>query len=380
MKVRKPRKRRHRPNAYYGSVYGTGNRKRFSRKLKVGLYVLAVFIFGLMVCVAAIGMGSAVKARTELFIPTGASYGQVQDSLRASGNVQMFKFEFLSRVKGYPEAVKPGRYVLDRGITALAVVDKLRAGDQDEVRITFNKIRDIGQLAAIVSKRIEVDSASIAEVLRDSVFLSRFSYAFEDADSATRLALQVNPGNVLGCFIPNTYYCFWDTDAETFFKRMYWELNDFWDGERRAMADSMKMNRLEIIALASIVEEETNKKDERADIASVYLNRLRRRMLLQADPTVKYAVGDFGLKRILKEHLAVESPYNTYKERGLPPGPICTPSISSIDAVLENKQTKYLYFCAKPDFSGCHVFATSYARHLANARAYQRELNKLGVK
>ena len=348
--------------------------------MKVGLYVLAVFIFGLMVCVAAIGMGSAVKARTELFIPTGASYAQVQDSLRASGNVQMFKFEFLSRVKGYPEAVKPGRYVLDRGITALAVVDKLRAGDQDEVRITLNKIRDIGQLAAIVSKRIEADSASIAEVLRDSIFLSRFSYAFEDADSATRSALQVNPGNVLGCFIPNTYYCFWDTDAETFFKRMYWELNDFWDGERRVMADSMKMNRLEIIALASIVEEETNKKDERADIASVYLNRLRRRMLLQADPTVKYAVGDFGLKRILKEHLAVESPYNTYKERGLPPGPICTPSISSIDAVLENKQTKYLYFCAKPDFSGCHVFATSYARHLANARAYQRELNKLGVK
>lgn len=380
MKVRKPRRRRRHSNTYYGSAYGRRTRKRFSKRLKVGLYVLAVFIFGLMVCVATIGLGSAVKARTTLFIPTGAGYAQVQDSLRSSGNVQMFKFEVLSRIKGYPETVQPGRYVLDRGVTALAVVNKLRAGDQDEVRITFNKIRSVSQLAGIVSKRIEADSVSIVRVLSDSAFLSRFSYAFEGADSAMEAALRVNPGNVLGCFIPNTYYCYWDTDAEEFFKRMYWELNDFWEGERRAKADSMDMDRLEIISLASIVEEETNKKDERADIASVYLNRLRRRMLLQADPTVKYAVGDFGLKRILREHLAVESPYNTYKERGLPPGPICTPSISSIDAVLENKQTKYLYFCAKPDFSGYHVFATSYARHLANARAYQRELNKLGVK
>ena len=125
MKVRKPRRRRHRSNTYYGSAYGTGKRKRFSRRLKVGLYVLAVFIFGLMVCVATIGLGSAVKARTILFIPTGAGYAQVQDSLRASGNVQMLKFEVLSRIKGYPETVKPGRYVLDRGVTALAVVNKL---------------------------------------------------------------------------------------------------------------------------------------------------------------------------------------------------------------------------------------------------------------
>ncbi len=375
MQVRKPRKRR-KTHAYAAA----SGRKHFSRKLKAGLYLLAVFIFGLMVCAASIGMGSAVKARTEVFIPTGATYAQVQDSLRSSGNIRMFKFEILSRIKGYPDWVRPGRYVIPADVTASTVVNKLRSGDQDEVRVTFNKVRTVEQLAGIVSKRIEADSASLVAVLSDTLYLSRFTYAFKDADSLQKEALRVTPENVLACFVPDTYHLYWNTDAEAFFRRMYWEFERFWNERRQKEADSLGMNRLEIISLASIVEEETNQKDERPDIASVYLNRLRRGMLLQADPTVKYAVGDFGLRRILKEHLQTDSPYNTYKYKGLPPGPICTPSISSIDAVLENKQTKYLYFCAKADFSGYHDFASSYFKHLANARAYQRALDERGIR
>ncbi len=346
------------------------------------LYAAAVCVFALMVAVASVGMGSAVKKRTEIFVPTGATYAQVQDSLRHSGGVKMCKFEIISRLKGYPVCVKPGRYVLQRGSTALTVVNKMRAGLQDEIRLTFGKVRTPQALAGIVSRQIEADSVSILRLLGDEAFLGRFWFAgqeIEDEDDGFD-TLRVDPCNVMACFIPDTYYCFWNMDAKGFFARMFHEQDRFWNAFRRGQARAMGLNRVQVITLASIVEEETLDKAERPDIASVYLNRYRRKMPLQADPTVKFAVGDFTLRRILKEHLKAESPYNTYCRRGLPPGPICTPSVSSIDAVLQNKQTKYLYFCAKADFSGSHSFAETYAGHLANARAYRRELDKMGIK
>ena len=375
MQVRKPRKRR-KTHAYAAA----SGRKHFSRKLKAGLYLLAVFIFGLMVCAASIGMGSAVKARTEVFIPTGATYAQVQDSLRSSGNIRMFKFEILSRIKGYPDWVRPGRYVIPADVTASTVVNKLRSGDQDEVRVTFNKVRTVEQLAGIVSKRIEADSASLVAVLSDTLYLSRFTYAFKDADSLQKEALRVTPENVLACFVPDTYHLYWNTDAEAFFRRMYWEFERFWNERRQKEADSLGMNRLEIISLASIVEEETNQKDERPDIASVYLNRLRRGIPLQADPTVKYAMQDFGLRRILYKHLKYPSPYNTYINKGLPPSPICMPGKNAIEAVLDFEEHDYLYFCARPTFDGYHNFARTLREHNANARAYSAELNRRNIR
>ncbi|MEG2666656.1 MAG: endolytic transglycosylase MltG, partial [Bacteroidales bacterium] len=181
-------------------------------------------------------------------------------------------------------------------------------------------------------------------------------------------------------FVPNTYYVFWNLSAEDLLKRMYKEQDKFWTTTRKEKAKKMGLNRIQVMTMASIVEQETEDKKEKADIASVYLNRLRKGMLLQADPTVKFAIGDFGLKRILQEHLQSTTPFNTYTYKGLPPGPICTPSSYSIDAVLQNKQTPYFYFCAKEDFSGTHAFAATYAQHQANAKAYHRALDQKAIK
>ena len=343
--------------------------------------MIAIGIFSLMVLVASVGLGSAVKKRTEIFIPTGATYAQVEDSLRRGGGVKMYKFAIIAYLKGYPSSVKPGRYVLQRGATAMSVVNRLRIGQQDQIKLTFNKVRSVAELAGIVSRQIEADSASIVQLLENDGFLSQFTYNAQETDSRENVArLPFTSQNVLSCFIPNTYYCFWNMDAEKFFMRMYREQDHFWNAFRCGQANALQLNRVQIITLASIVEEESQKKDERPDIASVYLNRYRKGMRLQADPTVKYAVGDFSIRRILKEHLQTDSPYNTYIYKGLPPGPICTPSVSSIDAVLQNKSTDYLYFCAKADFSGCHSFARSYQEHLANARSYQKELNGRGIR
>ncbi|MDE6494017.1 MAG: endolytic transglycosylase MltG [Bacteroidales bacterium] len=349
--------------------------------MKIFLYLLAVGIFALMLLVASVGLGSAVGNRTEIYIPTGASYAQVEKTLRQSGNIKMYKFEIIARLKRYPSCVRPGRYVLQRGATAMSVVNKLRSGSQDEIRLTFNKVRSIPELAGIVAKQIEADSASIVQLLENEEFLSNFSYRVQEVDARTAVSdIPLTSQTVLSCFIPNTYYCFWNMDAEDFFRRMYREQNNFWNDFRCGQANAAGLNRVEVMTLASIVEEESQKKDEKADIASVYLNRYRKGMPLQADPTIKKSVCDWNLKRILKEHLSVDSPYNTYLYKGLPPGPICTPTLSSIEAVLQNKKTDYLYFCAKPDFSGYHAFAKTYGEHLKNARAYQKELNGMGVR
>lgn len=357
-------------------------KKKFSKKLKYGLYFIAVCIFALMVLVTSVGLGSAVKSRTEVFIPSHATYSQVQDSLRQSGHINMFKFEIISRIKRYPKCVKPGRYVFQRGATASTVVNKLRMGRQDEIRLVLRKVRTPEALAGVVSKQIEADSLSIIEMLGDEQFLSEFFFRKKECENPDEDfdTLPITPQNIMACFIPDTYYCFWNMDARSFFKRMFYEQNRFWNAFRRGQARAIGLNRVQVSTLASIVEEETLKTDERPDVASVYLNRYRKGMALQADPTVKFALGDFGLRRILKEHLRTDSPYNTYLYRGLPPGPICTPSASSIDAVLQNKPTKYLYFCAKSDFSGYHTFAETYSQHINNARAYQRELNKMGIR
>jgi UPF0755 protein len=186
----------------------------------------------------------------------------------------------------------------------------------------------------------------------------------------------LNNKTIFTIFIANTYIFNWNTSAEQFFERMYKESEKFWNGNRTKKLKELNFSRLNAITLASIVEMESYRKNERPIIAGVYLNRLKKDMLLQADPTVIFAVGDFTIKRVLKKHLEFDSPYNTYKYSGLPPGPICIPSISSIDAVLDYDKNNYIYFCAKEDFSGYHNFATTFAQHINNAKKYQRALNK----
>ncbi|MDE7357616.1 MAG: endolytic transglycosylase MltG [Bacteroidales bacterium] len=259
---------------YYGR-----RKKKFSRKLKISLYGAAVLIFALMCLVASVGMGSAVKNRTEIFISTGSSYKAGQDSLRQSGNIKMLNFNILSRAKSYPERVLPGRYVLQRGMTARQVVEKLRRGHQDQVKVMFNKVRTVAQLSGVISKQIEADSASLATLLSDSAYLAAFHYPLSEDASTDAPTQPFDTRTVLAVFIPNTYYFYWNTDAEGFFRRMYSEQNRFWNDSRREKASAMKLNRVQVSTLASIVEEETLKTDERPDIASVYLNRLRKAML-----------------------------------------------------------------------------------------------------
>jgi len=180
--------------------------------------------------------------------------------------------------------------------------------------------------------------------------------------------------NALTLIIPNTYEFYWNTSAEQFLERMYREYRLFWEGNRDEKANALNMSRPEVVILASIVEKETNMNDEKARISGVYVNRLEQNWLLQADPTLVYASGDFGLRRVLNMHKEIESPYNTYKYPGLPPGPICIPSIASVDAVLNTEDHDYLFFCAKDDLSGYHVFARSITQHNRNARRYRRAI------
>ncbi|WP_282457309.1 endolytic transglycosylase MltG [Chitinophaga sedimenti] len=189
----------------------------------------------------------------------------------------------------------------------------------------------------------------------------------------------MNPNTAMAAVMPDTYEFYWNTSATKAFEKLADAYKDFWTPARREKAKALNLTAAQVVTLASIVDEETNATDEKPTIASVYYNRLQKGMLLQADPTVKFALQDFGLRRIRHGHTQFDSPYNTYQYKGLPPGPICTPSVKSIDAVLNMQQTDYIYFCARLDKPGYHAFAATYAEHLVNARKYQKRMNELGL-
>lgn len=295
-------------------------------------------------------------------IPTGSVYADVvrilieQDFL-----IDTSSFKWVASRMGYPYSVKPGRYRVANGMGNRELVTKLRAGIQTPTRVTFTGFRTPQQLAQRISSQIEADSAEIVAAFSNKELVEQYGFTTQ---------------TFIAMFIPNTYEFFWNTDAKGFFTRMKREHDAFWNETREAKAASINMGRVEVSTLASIVEEETIHSDERPKVAGVYINRLNKRMPLQADPTVKFALGDFGIRRILTKHLQIDSPYNTYKYRGLPPGPINAPSISSIDAVLNHEKHQYIYFCAKSDFSGYHAFAKTLIEHNKNAREYQNALNK----
>jgi UPF0755 protein len=241
------------------------------------------------------------------------------------------------------------------------LINMLRSGRQEPVSLTFNNLRTEKQLAKRLDSQLEMDSKSIMEFFNSDSVAKAYGF-----DKYTLKCL----------FIPNTYEVYWNISVKDLFDRMQKEYNDFWSNKRVRHAESLGMSKAEIITLASVVNEETRKDDEKKRIAGVYVNRLEKGMRLQADPTVVYAVGNFSIQRVLKKHYRIDSPFNTYKYGGLPPGPICFPEISSIDAVLNYEKHNYLYFCAKPDFSGYHNFAKTLKQHNRNAELYRRELNK----
>ena len=297
-----------------------------------------------------------------LFIPTGADIDQVKDSLYANHLIKdPSSFEWVAQRKDYAHHVKPGRYVLKDGMSNNQLTNMLRGGLQTPVKVTFNNMRDVRMLAGRIGAQIEADSAAIVAYLEDAGNLS---------------CLGFNLQTIPAMFLPNTYEFYWNTDAEKFVEKMKGEYDKYWNAERLDKAKAKGLSPVQVSILASIVDKETNKTDEMARIAGVYLNRLRSGWLLQADPTLVFAVGDFELKRVLNIHKEVESPYNTYKYAGLPPGPICIPSLQAINAVLNAEKHNYYYFCAREDFSGYHNFAKTLAEHNRNAQRYQRALSR----
>ena len=265
----------------------------------------------------------------------------------------------------YETRVKPGNYAIRPGDSMRDICLRLLSGNQTPVKLVLPSVRTLDRLAGAVSKQIMIDSAAVMDLLTDVRFLDSLGYTSE----------------TIPClFIPNTYEVYWTMSPKQFVTRMVKERNAFWTPARTAKAKALGLTPNEVITLASIVDEETVKNDEKPMVAKLYLNRLKRGMLLQADPTVKFALGEFELRRILYVHLQTNSPYNTYKYAGLPPGPIRIPTISAIESVLNPANHSYLYMCAKEDFTGYHNFATTLTQHNVNARRYQQALNRRGIR
>jgi UPF0755 protein len=269
-------------------------------------------------------------------------------------------FKWVAKKKNYPAFIKSGKYVFDKGMNTNVLVNMLKAGNQTPVTVTFNNLRFMEDLAGKVAKYIAPDSVMLISYLTSPAVIEKYGF---------------NEHSFHAMFIPNTYEMYWTTTPGQFIERMNAEYKRFWNRQRMAKADSLGLTPVQVITLASIVQEETIKAEEKPIVAGLYLNRIKKGMLLQADPTIKYALGDFSIQRILTKQLGIDSPYNTYKFTGLPPGPINFPEISSIDAVLNADNNKYLYMCAKEDFSGYHNFAQTLSQHNANAERYRNALN-----
>ncbi len=283
---------------------------------------------------------------------------QIEDKVNLPSNKI---FQMISERMNYPESIKSGRYTIKDGMTMPEIIHMLRSGNQTAVKLSFNNMRTKENLAGRISNQLMIDSLALLTALNDE-------------KKVVDLGFDTN--TVVAMFIPNTYEVYWDTSVDKLLKRMQNEYTVFWNESRKAKAKQIGLTPIQVSTLASIVEEEATYSDEYPIVAGLYLNRLKRGQRLEADPTVKFALGDFSLRRILYKHLEVESPYNTYRNEGLPPGPIRIPSIKGIDASLSPQDHKYLFMCAKDDLSGRHNFATTHAEHVRNATRYQRALNE----
>lgn len=305
--------------------------------------------------------GDAVVESKELYVSRHTSYEALLDELRPSIKHHL-AFDIYAERLALKDNFKVGHYVVRDGMTVIEIVRMLKLGLQTPVNVVINNVKTPQQLAGKLSRQFEADSVEFVRVLTDKQRARELGFA--------------SPLTMFSMFLPNTYEFYWTATPDEFVERMRREYKRFWTAERDARRKRSGLSRVEVSTLASIVYEETRKTDEMPRVAGVYINRLRKGMPLQADPTIKYALQDFSLRRILKKHLKYPSPYNTYINKGLPPSPICMPSVEAIDAVLNFEQHDYLYFCARHTFDGYHNFAKSYSQHLANARLYQRELNK----
>lgn len=332
------------------------------------IFYIALACFAAFAVAAAIVFvqfrGNAVPEECELFVSSQADYGQLVDSLMPRIRHRAAFRRYARRID-LPAAFKPGHYTLSPGMSVVRIARILKLGLQTPVRVTINNVRTPAQLAQKLARQLDADSAAFMRV-----FVSPEQAARVGFDSVTLFSM----------FIPDSYEFYWTVSPEELVRRMKRGYDRFWTPARDSLRRRSGLSRLEVMTLASIVYEETRKSDEMPRVAGVYVNRLNKGIPLQADPTVKYAMQDFALRRILYKHLKYSSPYNTYINKGLPPSPICMPGKNAIDAVLNFEKHDYIFFCARPEFDGYHNFARTLAEHNANARAYSAELNRRNIR
>lgn len=340
--------------------------KEKSRKIFLWIVItlLLIAIVGIITVRQTILKPFNLKETAYIYIDKEKNYEDVISQLKKANLPSEQMFRLLSERMNYYNNVKTGRYAIKDGMTMPDVIRILRSGNQTPVSITFNNMRTKENLAGRISQQLMMDSIELLNALNDAEKVKELGF---------------NENTLVAMFVPNTYEVYWDTSVDNLLSRMKKEFDRFWNNDRKANAEKLGLSPIQISTLASIVEEEATYSDEYPIVAGLYLNRLKKGMRLEADPTVKFAVGDFSLRRILFRHLEVESPYNTYKNTGLPPGPIRIPSIKAIDGTLLPQSHNYLFMCAKDDLSGRHNFAITHAEHSRNAARYQQALNQKGI-
>ncbi len=331
-------------------------------KRLVGIIIIAILLVAFILGWNLLGPTvKAPKNEDALYVKTGTSYAELRTMLKDKGIISgYFFFDKVASRADLSNNVKPGKYKIEDGSSIINLVKMLKRGDQVPVKFIITKLRTIEDLAAKMGKSLETDSVGSMSVLKNDAFLS---------------TLGLDSNTLMTAVIPNTYNIKWTNTPKEVLSRLKDEAKKFWTDKREKQLAEHNLTSTQAYIIASIVEEETNLKKDKPLVASVYLNRLRKGMKLEADPTVKFAMKDFGLKRILYTHLDYPSPYNTYRNVGLPPGPICTPAINTIDAVLQSPNTDYIFFVADPSLDGTSIFAATYPEHQKNAKAYQDSLN-----
>jgi UPF0755 protein len=333
--------------------------------------IILYFIISLLLASCGL-LGGSGKSNVEfadtlqvyVYLPTNAGMDTLLNEVKKSGAIKDFaSFEKMAKAKEFDKKYRPGKYALMNGMSNTDLFKLFKSGKREEVKVTFHYARTVNHLAGKLNGKLEADSADFVSLWTDHKKMKEL--------------YQVNENEIPMLFIPNTYNFYWNTDAKEFTDKVFKEYQKFWNEDRKAKAKKLGLTPAEVVTLASIVQsEQTKLKDEWPIIAKLYLNRLNSGMMLQADPTVIYAIGDFTITRVLEKHLTFESPYNTYLHTGLPPGPIMITEGECIDAVLNPDTNDFIYMCAKEDFSGRHNFTASYAEHNRNAAKYRKALSK----
>lgn len=340
--------------------------KAYKKKFYIIPIVICLLAITAVVAYYLTGSFSRSEQREYVYIDDNDNLDSVTAKLAPIASEQaLLSFKIISHHTRYDKNIRSGRYVIEPGEGTISVLRKLKNGHQEPLRLTIPESRTTDRLAGAIGRKLMMDSLSLSILLKDSAFC-----AAQGFDTTT----------IVSMFVPNTYEVYWNTSIENLMSRMKKEHDKFWNKSRMAKANALGLSPEEVCTLASIIDEETSNNAEKPMIARMYLNRLAKGMPLQADPTVKFALKDFALKRIYHNMLNTDSPYNTYRYAGLPPGPIKVASVAGVEAVLNPASHSYLYMCAKEDFSGTHNFAATYQEHLKNASKYSKALNERGIK